>query len=64
MIVNAGIDMLMIPNRFDAMISFQKDLKTCVESGEVSIERLDDAVTRILAVKYAKGLIVERDKEE
>jgi beta-glucosidase len=52
MAVNAGIDMSMVP--FD--YSFFDDLLTLVKEGEVSVERIDEAVGRILRLKYNLGL--------
>ncbi|KAI7757782.1 hypothetical protein M8C21_011995 [Ambrosia artemisiifolia] len=51
--INAGIDMVMVPFRYQL---FLEDLKYLVESGEVSMARIDDAVERILRVKFAAGL--------
>ncbi|XP_054799734.1 uncharacterized protein LOC129304116 [Prosopis cineraria] len=51
--VNAGIDMVMAPYRFQL---FMEELSSLVESGEVPIARIDDAVERILRVKFAAGL--------
>ncbi len=53
MAVNAGIDMFMVPETWKPFIS---GLKTEVERGAVPIERIDDAVGRILRVKSASGL--------
>ncbi len=50
--INAGIDMSMVP--YDC--SFATDLKALVEEGEVSEERVDDAVRRILRLKFRLGL--------
>ena len=50
--VNAGIDMSMVPLDF----SFTKDLLQLVKEGAVSPQRINDAVTRILYVKYKLGL--------
>ena len=53
-IVNAGIDMVMaVDGDLDA---FQQGLKEAVETGEVSIERIDDAVRRILRQKFRLNL--------
>jgi beta-glucosidase len=54
--VNAGMDMVMIQGRHRLFI---KDLKELVAEGKVSQERIDDAVTRILRVKFAMGLMDE-----
>ncbi|KAJ0622273.1 putative glucan 1,3-beta-glucosidase [Helianthus annuus] len=51
--INAGIDMVMVPFRYQL---FLEDLTYLVESGEVSMARIDDAVERILRVKFAAGL--------
>ncbi|KAK9057570.1 hypothetical protein SSX86_022406 [Deinandra increscens subsp. villosa] len=51
--INAGIDMVMVPFRYQL---FLEDLAYLVESGEVPMARIDDAVERILRVKFAAGL--------
>ncbi|NEE03382.1 glycoside hydrolase family 3 protein [Phytoactinopolyspora halotolerans] len=51
--VNAGIDMFMEP--FSAE-EFQDLLLAEVDAGRVSMERIDDAVSRILRVKFQLGL--------
>ena len=53
MAVNAGIDMVMVPETWREFISGLRDQ---VERGAVPIERIDDAVTRILRVKLVSGL--------
>lgn len=50
--VNAGIDMSMVP--YD--LKFCTYLKELVEEGEVPVERIDDAVCRILRLKFRLGL--------
>ena len=50
--INAGVDMSMDPYSVDFCIL----LKQLVEEGKVSRERIDDAVRRILRVKYRLGL--------
>ncbi len=50
--INAGIDMSMVP--YDC--SFAVDLKALVEEGEVLMSRVDDAVRRILRLKFRLGL--------
>ncbi|WP_456278780.1 glycoside hydrolase family 3 protein [Bacillus sp. AK128] len=54
--INAGIDLFMIPTDWKQFLSVTKQL---VEEEEVSIERIDDAVTRILRVKFENGLFEE-----
>lgn len=53
---NAGIDLSMIPNDFER---YCDNLIALVKEGEVSMERLDDAVRRILNLKYKLGLFGE-----
>jgi beta-glucosidase len=52
--INAGVDMVMLTNRYP---TFCRDLKELVDDGEVRQARIDDAVTRILRVKFALGLM-------
>ena len=51
--INAGIDMVMVP--YDGK-RFMSSLMRAVENGEVPIERIDDAVRRVLSVKFELGL--------
>jgi beta-glucosidase len=51
--INAGIDMNMQPYK---AAPFIENLKKAVEAGDVPQSRIDDAVLRILTVKYAMGL--------
>jgi len=51
--INAGIDMTMTP--FD-YIQFYTTLKNLVEEGYVSEDRINDAVRRILRIKFKMGL--------
>jgi beta-glucosidase len=51
--INAGIDMSMIPYDYKGFCS---DLTALVNEGNVSQERIDDAVRRILRVKYEINL--------
>ncbi|GAB2234978.1 hypothetical protein Droror1_Dr00004254 [Drosera rotundifolia] len=53
--VNAGIDMVMVGMSI-RYGKFLEDLTFLVESGEVPISRIDDAVERILRVKFTAGL--------
>jgi beta-glucosidase len=55
--INAGIDMVMLTDRY---ATFCKDLKSLVEEGKVPMARIDDAVTRILRVKFALGLMDQK----
>lgn len=51
--INAGIDIIMVPEDWKAM--YQNTLAQA-EAGEISKARLDDAVRRILRVKLRSGL--------
>ena len=51
--INAGIDMIMVPDDWKAFIA---NTVKQVESGEIPMARIDDAVTRILRVKLRAGL--------
>jgi beta-glucosidase len=52
--INAGMDMVMVPDHYREFI---KDLKELVQEGAVPLSRIDDAVLRILRVKFAMGMI-------
>jgi beta-glucosidase len=57
--INAGLDMIMIPNGPDKpknYVEFINDLKALVAEGKVPQSRVDDAVRRILRVKFQMGL--------
>ena len=57
--INAGLDMIMIPNapgKPNNYVEFIDDLKTLVAAGKVSQARIDDAVKRILRIKFALGI--------
>ena len=57
--VNAGLDMVMIPYgpaRTNNYVEFINDLKQLVAEGKVSQARIDDAVSRILRIKFQMGL--------
>ena len=51
--INAGIDMNMVPADYRTFIS---TLREAVENGDVPLDRIDDAVRRILTVKLSLGL--------
>jgi beta-glucosidase len=52
--INAGMDMVMVPTRYR---EYFNDLKDLVNEGTVPMSRIDDAVLRILRVKFAMGLM-------
>uniref|UniRef100_A0ACD5VH87 Uncharacterized protein n=1 Tax=Avena sativa TaxID=4498 RepID=A0ACD5VH87_AVESA len=51
--IMAGIDMIMIPYTYTEFID---DLSTLVKNGTIPMSRIDDAVRRILRVKFTMGL--------
>jgi beta-glucosidase len=55
-VINAGIDMAMQPGNHDEFIS---DLKGSVLDQTVPMSRIDDAVRRILQLKFKLGLFVD-----
>lgn len=52
--INAGMDMVMLTDRYAEFIRLLIEL---VEEGKIPMARIDDAVTRILRVKRAMGLL-------
>lgn len=51
--VNAGVDMNMVPNDY---VKFIQTMKDAVNNGDIPESRVDEAVRRILRVKFALGL--------
>lgn len=58
--INAGIDMIMVPDDWKAFIA--NTIKQ-VESGAIPMARIDDAVTRILRVKLRAGLFGKKPSQ-
>lgn len=54
--INAGVDMVMVP--YDGP-RFVTTMMSLYETGRISIDRIDDAVRRILTVKFSMGLFEE-----
>lgn len=52
--INAGMDMVMVPQKYR---EFFDTLLSLVKEGRVPMSRIDDAVRRILRVKFAMGLM-------
>jgi len=60
--INAGLDMIMVPfgpGQTNNYVQFIEDLKESVAEGKIPMSRIDDAVSRILRVKYQMGLFNE-----
>jgi beta-glucosidase len=55
-VINAGVDMAMQPGNHD---EFMGKLKLSVIDNTVSLSRIDDAVQRILAMKFSLGLFAD-----
>jgi beta-glucosidase len=55
--INAGIDMIMVPHDWRAFIT---NTIAQVQSGQIPMSRINDAVTRILRVKMRLGLLGPR----
>ena len=58
--INAGIDMAMVPEDWEAFIA---NTTRQVGSGEIPLARIDDAVTRILRVKLRAGLFGQKPSD-
>lgn len=52
--INAGMDMVMVTNHYKDFITHLQEL---VQEGRVPMSRIDDAVTRILRVKFSAGMM-------
>jgi beta-glucosidase len=59
--VNSGIDMAMIP---DAFVNFISAVRQAVKNEDITEDRINDAVTRILRVKFQMGLFDHPDADE
>ena len=51
--INAGLDMVMVPFDYEQFI---QTMHEAVARGDISMERIDDAVARILRVKFLLGV--------
>jgi beta-glucosidase len=54
--INAGIDMNMVPYDYTRFIT---TMKRAVMKGDITLERINDAVGRILTVKFMLGMFAE-----
>ncbi len=57
--INSGLDMVMVPfgpGQPHNYVEFMRDLKELVAEGKVPPSRIDDAVSRILRIKFQMGL--------
>lgn len=54
MALQAGADLLLLPSDADAAV---KSILKAIDTGELTMERIDESVTRVLALKIEKGII-------
>ena len=59
--LEAGIDMFMLPYDYSSFVSL---MKQAWKKGDIEEERLNDAVRRILRVKFSFGLFDEQEQKE
>jgi beta-glucosidase len=52
----AGVDMFMIPDKAN-MLDYLRSVEFNLKNDTISMDRLNDAVARILSVKLALGLV-------
>lgn len=58
--INAGLDMVMVPQQWKPFIA---NTMAQVKSGEIPVSRIDDAVSRIVRVKLRAGLFDRKPSE-
>src|SRR5574337_309277 len=58
--INAGIDMVMVPDDWQAFIA---NTTAQVENGQIPMARIDDAVSRIIRAKLRMGLFGKRPSQ-
>lgn len=58
--INAGVDMVMLPFDYKSFIGY---MERALENGDISSERLDDAVRRILRAKFVAGLFEDSSSD-
>jgi|688.fasta_scaffold2818952_1 hypothetical protein len=56
MMMTGGIDMFMLPSQLE-MSKYIDSVKGAIANEALSIERLNDAVAKVLSVKLALGLV-------
>ncbi len=59
--INAGVDMVMVPFEYQRFITA---VTTAIENGQISLDRIDDAVSRILRVKFELGVFEQPFADE
>jgi beta-N-acetylhexosaminidase len=61
--INAGADMVMVVSSSNASFAY-RSLREAFEGGEIAVERVEDALRRILSVKFQHGLNLPRPTAE
>lgn len=63
-IINAGIDMMMLAETNPGVTPtlYQSIVKEAVEKGDIAESRINEAVRRILGVKFAMNLVTDEPK--
>ena len=56
LMLNGGVDVAMISNKA-RLEGYIKHIKTGLRNTDLFISRIDDAVTKVLSVKLAMGLV-------
>lgn len=59
--VKAGIDLLLGPRGLSETVTMLYGLQQAVKAGQISVSRIDAAVTRILALKLKYGIITHNE---
>jgi len=59
--INAGVDMVMLPYDYER---YWTNMINLVDSSEISISRIDDAVSRILTQKFKMGLFENNERNQ
>lgn len=54
--IKAGADILLCPSNIDEYFT---EIKSACDSGDITEERINSSVTKILALKYKNGILVE-----
>ena len=62
MAIKAGVDTILLKADDESRSQCLFGIKSAIERGELSVERLDDAVRRLLCMKYDQGLFEKAGK--
>ena len=56
LMLNGGVDVAMISNK-DNLEGYLKHIKTGLKNADLFLYRIEDAATKVIAVKLAMGLV-------